>query len=224
MTVFLDRTLRVRVCPRAYTRRHKKSKRHTYRLHTRIQEHSIPIYERVLSRSDSRSPPRSRARAHGASTKHHGFGHGYDDYAPAMRGQGARERANATTNARDGRCKYYVSRCARATGDRIIARAQRRGMGVIREGGGRAVAIISSRARGGARARDVRERVGGGTVVKNGSNRARVSRAVAARARARSRVDDDWDGWGLGGVVDSCVLFSFFAKSERREPDDARDV
>lgn len=124
MTVFLDRTLRVRVCPRAYTRRHKKSKRHTYRLHTRIQEHSIPIYERVLSRSDSRSPPRSRARAHGASTKHHGFGHGYDDYAPAMRGQGARERANATTNARDGRCKYYVYRCARATGDRIIARAR----------------------------------------------------------------------------------------------------
>ena len=60
--------------------------------------------------------------------------------------------------------------------------------------------------------------------MKNGSNRARVSRAVAACARARSRVDDDWDGWGLGGVVDSCVLFSFFAKSERREPDDARDV
>jgi hypothetical protein len=32
----------------------------------------------------------------------------------------------------------------------------------------------------------------------------------------------DGDGWGLGGVADSCVLFSFFAKSERREPDDAK--
>ena len=28
----------------------------------------------------------------------------------------------------------------------------------------------------------------------------------------------DGDGWGLGGVADSCVLFSFFAKSESREP------
>ena len=97
-------------------------------------------------------------------------------------------------------------------------------MGVIREGGGRAVAIISSRARGGARARDVSERVGGGTVVKNRSTRERVSRERwwLARARDRGWTMMDGDGWGLGGVADSCVLFSFFAKSERREPDDAK--
>jgi len=62
-TVFLDRTLRARVCPREYMRRHKKSKIHTRRMHTRIQAHSIPIHERVLSRSDSRYPTRPpRAR------------------------------------------------------------------------------------------------------------------------------------------------------------------
>ena len=97
-------------------------------------------------------------------------------------------------------------------------------MCVIHEGGGRAVAIISSRARGGARARDVSERVGGGTVVKNRSTRERVSRERwwLARARDRGWTMMDGDGWGLGGVADSCVLFSFFAKSERREPDDAK--
>ena len=143
-----------------------------------------------------------------------------------MRGQGARERANATKNARDGRCKYYVYRCARATGDRIIARARNvEGWALSARGVG-APSRSSHLAREVARARDVSERVGGGTVVKNRSTRERDSRERwwLARARDRGWTMMDGDGWGLGGVADSCVLFSFFAKSERREPDDARDV